>query len=257
MSNTAYARTRTVAVGKSLTNLNPNNIVQDRNPTVNDKGQNSQTWTNPLLGTVFTYASMSSGNGQNIWVQNGGSGAGIFTSLVVTPGPISLTGTTTINTSGSAVTTIGTGGTGAVNIGNATGNTAVTGNLSATGDISGLDLIITGNSTLGGTTNSLTVLGNNNGTTTVDINVGSGGFNISGNTVSSGTLKASTLYATGDAGGAAASTALSNVSVPVAGGTGVFVIHPSTGAGNTANTGFIKLYLGTVAIYIPYWTQTT
>lgn len=51
-----------------------------------------------------------------------------------TPRPVHATtlsavGTTTINTSGSAVTTIGTGGTGATNIGNATGNTAVTGSL--------------------------------------------------------------------------------------------------------------------------------
>lgn len=71
---------------------------------------NGQTWVNPALNST------------------GGS----FTSLTVTPGPVSLTGTTTINTTGSATTTIGTGGTGAVAIGNATGNTAVTGALSTT-----------------------------------------------------------------------------------------------------------------------------
>jgi len=53
------------------------------------------------------------------------------TGLTVTTGGAAITGTTTINNSGSAVTTIGTGGTGAVNIGNATGNTSVTGSLTA------------------------------------------------------------------------------------------------------------------------------
>jgi hypothetical protein len=51
--------------------------------------------------------------------------------ITATAGGAAITGTTTINNSGSAVTTIGTGGTGAVNIGNATGNTAMTGSLTA------------------------------------------------------------------------------------------------------------------------------
>ncbi len=53
------------------------------------------------------------------------------TGLIATTGGITATGTSNINTSGSAVTSIGTGGTGATNIGNATGNTAVTGSLTA------------------------------------------------------------------------------------------------------------------------------
>lgn len=56
------------------------------------------------------------------------------TGLIATAGGITATGTSNINTSGSAVTTIGTGGTGAVNIGNTTGNTTVTGYLT-TGSI--------------------------------------------------------------------------------------------------------------------------
>lgn len=52
--------------------------------------------------------------------------------LTVTAGGAAITGTTTINNSGTAVTTIGTGGLGAVNIGNTMGNTAVTGSLAAT-----------------------------------------------------------------------------------------------------------------------------
>ncbi len=117
-------------------------------------------------------------------------------------------------------------------------------------------LVVTGNSTLGGVTGSLTTLGNSNGTTTVDINVGSGGFNISGNTTSTGTITATTFYATGDAGGVAAETALTNVSVPVAGGTGAFTITSATTSGAATNAGFLKLYLGTVAVFVPYYTTT-
>lgn len=80
-------------------------------------------------------------NGQT-WVASGSGASGSFSSLIVNPGPTSLTGTTSvvgttsINTSGSATTTIGGGlSTGVVNIGNTSGGTAITGPLSVTGNI--------------------------------------------------------------------------------------------------------------------------
>ncbi len=69
-------------------------------------------------------------SGAGVWYSTAAQGA--FTALTVV-GTTSLTGTTTINASGSAATTIGTGGTGPVNIGNATGGTIVTGPESVSG----------------------------------------------------------------------------------------------------------------------------
>ena len=116
----------------------PAPVIARRAPTTADnKYALGQLWIEPKntsnvaqnLAWILTSVINNSAN----WLALvGGGGAGSFASLVVTPGPISLTGTTTINTTGSAVTTIGTGGTGAVNIGNATGNVAVTGTLTST-----------------------------------------------------------------------------------------------------------------------------
>lgn len=98
-----------------------------RAPTTKDIENPGTRWQDNSVNPPVIYE--TSGNG--LWNITTSGGVGTFTSLVVTPGPASITGTTTINTSGAGVTTIGTGGTGAVNIGNATGNTAVTGSLTA------------------------------------------------------------------------------------------------------------------------------
>jgi hypothetical protein len=113
---------------------NPTPVIAKRNPTTSDFAFPTTIWTNTLTNAIYILASVS--NNQANWVLlEVGGGAGVFASLTVTPGPISLTGTTTINTAGAGVTTIGTGGTGAVNIGNATGNTSVTGTLTASSNI--------------------------------------------------------------------------------------------------------------------------
>jgi hypothetical protein len=132
MSNQAY---QIVGYGlsQSLPAIFPVPINGKRAPTANDISyQIGQVWI--YNGVAYMLASVLAGAATWLNLQSGG-GSGSFSSLTVTPGPISLTGTTTINTSGSAVTTIGTGGSGAVHIGNATGNTAVTGSLSATTSI--------------------------------------------------------------------------------------------------------------------------
>lgn len=108
---------------------NPTPIIAKRNPTTSDFALLTTIWTNTTNNAVFILASVA--NNTANWVAATG-GAGVFTSLTVTPGPISLTGTTMINTAGGATTTIGTGGTGPVQIGNATGNTSVTGSLTTT-----------------------------------------------------------------------------------------------------------------------------
>lgn len=134
---------------------NPTPVIAKRNPTTSDFAFPTTIWTNTTTNAIYILASIS--NNQANWVLlEVGGGAGVFASLTVTPGPISLTGTTTINTAGAAATNIGTTpGTGAVNIGNTTGNTLVTGTLTATGNITSS----TGNiaSTLGSVAANTTV----------------------------------------------------------------------------------------------------
>lgn len=320
-------------LSQALIEQAPKPIISKRAPTSGDKGYDlGQLWIYTTNGAAYILVSIVANVATWNLIEASGA-AGVFASLTVTPGPISLTGTTSINTSGSATTTIGTGGTGAVAIGNATGNTSVTGALSATGNISSvngnfIDLnttasanagfflfeknrsggIITSGDSLGAisfagydgasyivgaaieavssgtigvnrvasdlefythpdsvaatptlrmtiaSTGAVSIATPTSGvalTVNGDISLPAGGM------TASGQITASALAATADVGGFPAELTLSNASVPVAGGTGVFVINPSTGAGNTANAGFIKMYLGSSAIYIPYWTQTT
>jgi hypothetical protein len=117
---------------QALINENPPYILAKRAPLTSDFAQPSTIWINSLTNAVWILATVA--NNTATWVSTAG-GAGVFSSLTVTPGPISLTGTTTINTAGAATTTIATGGTGAVNIGNATGNTSITGTLTTSAGI--------------------------------------------------------------------------------------------------------------------------
>jgi hypothetical protein len=197
-------------LSQALINQPPYPIYAKRAPTTHDIGYQLGTlWIYVATNAVYILTSVVSNTATWLQVESSG-GTGVFSSLTVTPGPISLTGTTTINTSGAGVTTIGTGGSGAVNIGNASGNTAVTGSLTTT-------------TSLAATT----------------------------------TLKGATVYATGDLGGSAATNALSNAVTVVSGGTGAFTITSTSGAGTGTNAGFIKMYVGVNAVYIPYYTATT
>lgn len=98
-----------------------------RAPTTQDIYNPGTRWQDNSVNPRVIYQT----SGAGVWNITTSGGVGTFTSLTVTPGPVALTGTTTINTTGAAATSIGTGGTGPVNIGNATGNTAVTGSLTA------------------------------------------------------------------------------------------------------------------------------
>jgi hypothetical protein len=100
-----------------------------RAPTVLDVYNPGTGWLDNSVSPPVAYFTTGGGRWSTLF-----GTAGSFTSLTVV-GATSLTGATTINTSGAAATTIGTGGTGTVSIGNATGNTAVTGNLTVTGNI--------------------------------------------------------------------------------------------------------------------------
>lgn len=99
-------------------------INWNRAPTTNDIYNAGTRIQDNSVNPPIIYQTV----GMGIWGQTV-SGSATFI------GAFTVTGTTNINASGSAVTTIGTGGTGAVNIGNATGGTALTGPLSVTGNI--------------------------------------------------------------------------------------------------------------------------
>lgn len=76
----------------------------------------------------------------------------------------------------------------------------------------------------------------------------------SGNALTvSGSVLGSTLYATGDLGGAASSIGFTNVAHVSGVSTGVGSIKMNS-ANNATNQGFIKIYSGVTAYYIPVWT---
>ena len=131
MANLPY-RITGYGLSEALPNIFPAPIIARRVPNTSDRLQVGQTWVYVLGNSVYTLTSVV--NNLANWTLLGGA-AGVLASLVVAPGPVSLTGVTTINTAGAASTTIATGGTGTLQLGNATGNTSVTGNLTATGTL--------------------------------------------------------------------------------------------------------------------------
>jgi len=210
----------------------PSPIVAKRAPQTSDISYPiGILWVEPSANSAWVLTSIVSNSATWILLESSG-GSGVFASLTVTPGPISLTGTTSINTSGAAVTTINTGGTGATNIGNATGNTAVTGSLTAS---TGL-VATAGGITATGTSNI-----NTSGAAVTSINTGGTGAlnlgNATGNTAVTGSLTASTTLTatagniTATAGNFVASTAGDGV---VLGGGAKIVC--GTGDPNTAVT---------------------
>lgn len=70
----------------------------------------------------------------------------------------------------------------------------------------------------------------------------------------SGTITGTTLYASGDDGGVAATNALSNVTNQTANGAGVFTIL-SKSANSANSTGFLKIYVGTTAFWVPFFAD--
>jgi hypothetical protein len=66
------------------------------------------------------------------------------------------------------------------------------------------------------------------------------------------TLKATALRASSDIGGEASCNSLTNVSTAATTGTGTVVL---AGYPAAANSGWMKIYVGTSARYVPYWTS--
>ena len=176
-------------LSQSLINVFPFPIVSKRTPTTADKAPLGSLWVVPASNAAYVLTSIV--NNSATWVNVEG-GAGVFSSLTVTPGPISLTGTTTINTTGAATTSIGSVngasgitllvGTGNFSLDGAAGSTYAIGASTVGGTISIGGSAQTGNFTLAPSTAALTIaIGNGNGAKA--INIGNG---ISGNTISVG-----------------------------------------------------------------------
>jgi hypothetical protein len=189
----SVAQRQNVSYGLSqpLITNNPTPVISKRSPTVSDFAVPTTIWTNILTSQVYILASIIANSAT--WVSVAG-GAGAFASLTVTPGPISLTGATSINTTGGATTTIGTGGTGLVNIGNATSGTAISGSLITSGGTVNINdsgafataIAIapgTGTLSLGNATGNVTIPAGNLNITLGDINLNAGrAINFTGST---------------------------------------------------------------------------
>ena len=78
--------------------------------------------------------------------------------------------------------------------------------------------------------------------------------NVDNGITSTGDITARTFFASGDEGtGVASQTALTNV-VDTTQGAGALSIV-STTANNGDNAGFLKMYVGTTAVWVPYFTD--
>lgn len=227
--------------------LAPTPIEGNRAPTAADEGQIGVLWIYPAINSAWVFT--SSGN----WLDITGGG-GVFSSLTVTPGPVSLTGTVNINTAGAGVTSINRGGTGALQLGNATGNTTISGTLTTTGAISATAGNITATSG-----NIVASLGSISSGTTITagtgITVTTGGVTVAaGNIIAStGGVEGVSVYASGDNGGVAGLVGITSVT-STSTGAGTVTFKPNEASGNITQGGWLKLYNGTVAIYIPYFT---
>jgi hypothetical protein len=130
--------------------------IDTRNPAGTDNIYPiGKRWINTSNNTDWVLTSYSSANAILVanWLETTNSGSGTFTTLTVTGqstlGPLTVVGTTNINTTGTAVTTIG----------NTTGGTAIVGPMSVSGPSTlSSTLAVTGLSTLTGGINTAPVV---------------------------------------------------------------------------------------------------
>lgn len=194
MSNQQPQKT-SYGLSQAIIPNSPSPVVAKRNPNTNDFMQVGTVWCNITNNEVFILASIT--NNSANWVSTSG-GAGVFSSLTVTPGPINLTGTTNINIAGAANTSIGNAASttalvGTVNINTGAGGITSVGSPTNTTDVLGTVNINTngaGDTEIGvGGTGSVTI-GNATGDTFID----AGNLNISAGNVVLGTNNASYTF---------------------------------------------------------------
>lgn len=218
----------------ALPEIFPAPLVSTRDPQTGDKAQLGTLWVNKATDDAFILTSVVANSAT--WITVGG-GSGIFTSLTVTPGNLLVTNGNITASLGDITATAG-------DLVATSGNLVVGGTADITGNltVSSGDIVATAGNvsvTLGNVTVSAG-----------DITVTTGGVD-----ASSGSVIAGTLEATDDLGGTVGNTAISNV-VNTTQGVGVLTILATNGnSGN--NTGFLKFYVGTTPVFVPYFVTIT
>lgn len=218
----AINKVNAVAYGLSQSLLDVFNppVVSKRDPGVNDKAPIGTLWCNTSNQDAFILSAIS--QNQAVWISIAGGG-GSFTTITAS-GNITSTGGDITASTGDLIA--GNDIQAAVDI------TAVIGDITATnGDI----IATTGNVTAG---NSIQAGG--------DITSVAGDI-----FVTTGSVFALTMKARGDVAGTASATTMTNV-VNTTQGVGTATIF-STSAGNINNTGFLKFYVGTTPVFVPYF----
>jgi hypothetical protein len=194
-------------------------IISLRTPKTNDFAPIGSLWIYTTGNAAYILVSIVS----NVATWNlleASSGAGVFSSLTVTPGPVSLTGTTTINTSGAANTNIGSGtNTGTVTIGSTAHSTAV-------------DIFAP----------------------TVDIDSSTGGGVTVGDSITTGSVSMATSLTTG--GLVLGSNAGTAATTLIYGGSGTGGIVLQGGTGSTSSVGNVQIVPGTATSASPSASAT-
>lgn len=220
-------------------------IIAKRAPTSSDKALVGTMWVDTV--GLAAYVLVSTAGGTSNWLDTGG-GSGVFTSITVTPGNITATLGNIIASVGDIDAIAGNINAGAT-ITAGTGITSTTGNISASA----------GNVTAGAAIIATTTVTGTTGVTATSGNVTASSGNVVatlGNvTALSGNVTALTIYASGDSGGVASQNALTNaVNITQGAGVGTVLL---TGATSRNNTGFIKMYVGATAVFVPYFANIT
>lgn len=234
-------------------------IIQTPQPVIVSKSRAPLNTDKAQIGTLWVYTATNSAwiltsivANVATWEAISGSGAGVFGSLTVTPGPTSLTGALTVASAGNAVNIATDAVANATTIGNVTGASSLTlnygtGNLNISGSATSQILIgaaaDTGNMVIGQSTAGQAISiggGVNTGAQSISLGSGSSGANstvniLTGN-ASAGIQTANILTGT-RAGAFNLATGAAAANTITVGGTGANVIA----IGNTQTAGSISL----------------
>lgn len=216
-------------------------IIGKRAPLTTDRAQIGQIWVYPATNSAWVLTSVVAN--VSTWSDISG-GVGQFTSLVVTPGPINLTGAFTLTAGTNAVHFADDAADHAITIGSGTGSSALTLN-SGSGGI-GLTPATNANINLNTDGTGTTTLGKTTTTGAIFIGISTSGQAISiGGAINTG---AQSISLGSGAGATAASTV--NILTGASGASGTQTLNILTGASvatQAANI-FTSTKGGTIAI---------
>lgn len=262
-------------LNQPLNNDAPEPVIANRAPTASDSAALGTIWCDKTTDTFYVLTSIVEGG--SAWIAGGGGSVAVDAIVGDSgeahpvDGNIYLQGA-----SGNGVSFVASGDTVECALGALVADSlnATNGNV----DIDAGDLIITegdilmtlgditvteGNATLSEgdltlTNGTIFINGIDGGMSITGAGSGSGWITLS-NAASievrdTGAVYAPKLAATDDIAGEVAQTSFTNVVVATTAGGGTLTI-PSNSAGSGTTAGFLKAYVGTTVIYIPYFTD--